>query len=155
MNDNPYTAPETEVQDESVESGSADFKHLNWKELKKFYYRSCNVSGLAALMVIGILGSIFMVISGMFEGMLVTLILTILIFNFVSVIGIIMRTKWGRIMGIISCCIMLISIPWGTIIGIMGLFAFGKCPELFGEDRVLHRDIKTEFKHRKKNKIFD
>ena len=41
---------------------------------------------------------------------------------------------------------MLVSIPFGTLIGIVGLFAFFKAKELFGPDRIHHRDLKIAFK---------
>ena len=53
-------------------------------------------------------------------------------------------------MGIIVCILTLINIPLGTVIGVVGLFAFIKAPNLFGSGRVLHKDLKTEFKLRKK-----
>jgi hypothetical protein len=53
-------------------------------------------------------------------------------------------------MGIIVCVLTLINIPLGTLIGIVGLFAFIKAPNLFGPGRVLHKDLKTEYKLRKK-----
>ena len=41
---------------------------------------------------------------------------------------------------------MLLSIRFGTLIGIVGLFAFFKAKELFGPDRIHHRDLKIAFK---------
>lgn len=52
-------------------------------------------------------------------------------------------------MGIITCSLSVLNIPLGTIIGIAGLFAFIKAPELFGQNRVTHKSLKQEFKNRK------
>ena len=41
---------------------------------------------------------------------------------------------------------MLLSIRFGTLIGIVGLFAFFKAKELFGPDRIRHRNPKITFK---------
>jgi hypothetical protein len=66
-----------------------------------------------------------------------------------AVVGLFKRTAWGRILGIIVCVISLINIPIGTAIGAFGLFAFFGAPELFGSNRVTHRELKTEFKLQK------
>jgi hypothetical protein len=72
------------------------------------------------------------------------------LFYLVAIIGMLKRTSWGRVMGIIVCILTLINIPLGTLIGIVGLFAFIKAPNLFGPGRVPHKDLKTEYKLRKK-----
>lgn len=154
MSDNPYEVPESDVQDNEVEN--SDFRDVNWKDFKKLYYRSCNITALAGLWVIGILilTAVAIFSKDDADGLGAAFLGAIIIFNTITVIGVIQRNSWGRGMGIASCCLMLINIPIGTILGIVGLFAFIKCPELFGENRILHRDLKTEFKYRKKNKIF-
>ena len=76
----------------------------------------------------------------------------IALFDLMVVIGLFIRSSWGMILGMVAGGFALISIPIGTIIGVMGLFAFIKAPTLFGPDRVLHNDLKAEFKHRKKLK---
>ncbi len=73
------------------------------------------------------------------------------IFFLFAVFGLYQRTSWGKVLGIIACILMLISIPVGTIIGIAGLFAIFGSPKLFGKDRFTHKELKAEFKLRKKN----
>jgi len=63
-----------------------------------------------------------------------------------------MRSNWGRVMGIIACAFMLLRIPIGTIIGIMGLVAFIKAKELFGPDRITHAEVKRAFKQAKRER---
>ena len=75
---------------------------------------------------------------------------TLIVFHIACIIGLIGRASWGRKLGIFVCLISLIYIPLGTIIGIMGLFAFFKAPELFGEGRITHKEIKETYNTRKK-----
>ena len=70
-----------------------------------------------------------------------------------AVIGLFTRTRWGRVIGIVICCMALPGLPLGTIIGIIGLLALIEGKRLFGKDRYLHRELKKEYKFRKKNKI--
>lgn len=63
-----------------------------------------------------------------------------------------MRLPW-RICGIVVCVISLINIPLGTLIGVMGLFAFVKAKELFGPERITHEEVKTAFKGLKGSKL--
>jgi hypothetical protein len=151
-NANPYEAPEAENIIASVDSG--DFSHLNFKQLKKLYNRSHNVSSIAGLIILGAI--IFVgisVVSFDKEPSLAAMYIGIAVVYVIASIGLIQRTSWGRVMGIIICCLMLLSIPIGTLIGLAGLFAFFKSPELFGTNRVLHKDLKLEVKHRKQNKL--
>ena len=68
-------------------------------------------------------------------------------------VGLLKRTSWGRICGIVVCVISLINIPLGTLIGVMGLFAFVKAKELFGPERITHEEVKTAFKGLKGSKL--
>ena len=74
-------------------------------------------------------------ISGNFDAMRITSIIgqsisTILfIFSIPGIIcgyGLIVKKKWSRIFGIILSCFSLLSIPFGTLIGIYGLWALNK-----------------------------
>ncbi|MEM0896914.1 MAG: hypothetical protein AAGJ79_08500 [Verrucomicrobiota bacterium] len=148
---NPYEAPQSDVAAPIPET--YQFKDLDFKQLKKLYYRSCNVNGITGLLVLGL---IFIVIASFMpdivaEGLQLVFI-GLAVFYAVTIFGLFKRTSWGRILGIIVCIISLINIPIGTLIGVLGLFAFFGAPELFGPDRVLHKDLKSEFKLRKKNK---
>ena len=69
-----------------------------------------------------------------------------------TIIGVLMLSEWGRILGITCCFLSLLIIPAGTIIGAVGLFAFFGSPELFGRNRIRHKDLEKEFYGRKKRK---
>ena len=145
--ENPFNAPT--VDQSAAYEGVPGLENYTSDQLKKLYYRSCNVSGMAGIILIGTALIGFMLASGMpgiqSDGNFTLVIWAILAFNLLTVIGLIMRTQWGRILGIITSVLMLIRIPIGTIIGIMGLFAFLKAKELFGPNRIKHRDLKLAF----------
>lgn len=144
----PYAAPQT---DPSVPvTGTGRFAHLDFKGLQKLYYRSCNVTGIAVLLILGLLAlSALLMIPFDEPAFPHVLLIAMVAFYAITIVGLLMRTEWGRIMGIIVCVISLLSIPIGTIIGLFGLFAFFGAPELFGNDRIPHKDLKAEFKRRK------
>lgn len=152
---NPYLAP-TAPAANPVAGFSPEFSHLDDKTLKKLYHRSCNVSCIGALLGLASVGmiSIATISGGNDSATEATLFSTpvfvaLAVFYAVSTIGVMMRSTWGRIMGIITCSLSVLNIPLGTIIGIAGLFAFIKAPELFGQNRVTHKSLKQEFKNRK------
>ena len=51
------------------------------------------------------------------------------------------------------CSVMLINVPIGTLLGILGLVAFIRGERLFGPDRYVGRELKAELKRRKKLKV--
>jgi len=144
---NPYSPPQ--VADFVIDHGNPAFADLDDKALTKLYYRSCNVDSASvaisfSVVIIGIrLWFISPVEVKVAFCVLAPLYLT-------ALIGIFLRTAWGRGAGIIICALGLINIPLGTLFGFMGLFAFIKAPCLFGPGRVTHQDLKAEFKLRKK-----
>jgi hypothetical protein len=148
---NPYAPPQ--VIESLVPAGNPQFNTLDDKTLNKLYYRSCNVSGIALLLSFGLV--VLAVLIAMPEVDLALpkpVFMGLAVFYLVAIIGMLKRTTWGRVMGIIVCILSLLSIPLGTVIGVVGLFAFIKAPDLFGPGRVRHKDLKTEFKLRKKAK---
>lgn len=150
-NDNPF-APSAVANPTSGERREPDLPlgDYSWSQLKKLYYRSCNVICITFLMGLGVaaLGAI-LVSSGARMGDMGPLVPIIVIFNLLAVVGLILRTGWGRILGIIACFMSLLNIPLGTIIGLAGLFAFFGAKELFGEGRLTHGEVKAAFKARK------
>lgn len=151
---NPYQTPS--VQDRVLEK-LRDYHELDDKALKKLYYRSCNVNAIAFLLMLGSAFSVLLALGNWYsEGSVgfTQEIGQILFFSlagcqFAGFIGLAIRSVWGRIFGFIGCTIMLINIPLGTLIGIVGLVALSKAPELFGQARVTHKELKAEFKQRK------
>jgi len=153
MSENPYSAPKTEVLTENNYEGDNPLYKMDFKALQKLYYRSHNVSSIAGLMVLGVILIAFLTFKATDQDMhLNPFLLVLMVFYIVTIVGLILRSAWGRILGIIVCILSLFNLPLGTIIGIMGLFAFFKAPELFGDDRITHKDIKAVWKERKKTK---
>lgn len=145
---NPYSSPQTDV---STNLSVVDnFRGLDFKQLKKLYYRSCNVNAITLLLGLGLIA---MAMASMLPSLadIRLIIIGIAVYHAVAVTGLVKRTSWGRILGILACIIALISIPIGTIIGASGLLAFCGAPELFGVNRVTHRELKDEFNLQKAN----
>ena len=148
---NPYSAPETDVY--ANRATTDKLQGLDFKQLKKLYHRSCNVNAITFLLGLGLIGLaiVSMLPDAEYEPFMRFVFVGLAIFYAVAVVGLFRRTAWGRILGIIVCIISLINIPIGTAIGAFGLFAFFGAPELFGSNRVSHRELKSEFKLQKAN----
>lgn len=152
MNDtNPYSAPQTDVS--TNVAVSSRLQDLDFKRLKKLYHRSCNVNAIAFLLGLGILilSGISIIPDALEEKSAKYIFIGLIVFYAITLFGLYQRTSWGRILGIIVCIISLINLPLGTLIGIVGLFAFFGAPELFGANRITHRELKFEFKLQKAN----
>ena len=142
--ENPYITPETKQPESNMRS----------KQLKKLYLRSANLGTIAVLLIIGTLAYFFLLYirSAVIDSTTAIIWGALGCFNLISAIALFKRPSWGKVCGIISCVLMLINIPIGTIIGIAGLVAISKSPELFGSRRFLHKDLKVEYKLRKREK---
>lgn len=167
---NPYIAPETAV---SLDTGNGKFSQLDFKQLKKMYHRSVNVAVIAFLMVLGIIGCLIQAgsikqtlrdiveleagsgstleVSSLLMDILPIVFIVLAVFYVAAATGLYQRSSWGKVLGIIACIFMLISIPIGTIIGVVGLVAIFGSPQLFGKNRYTHKELKAEFKLRKAN----
>jgi len=146
---NPYATPESDVAVEV--NANASLSDLDFKKLKKLYYRSCNVNAITFL--IGL--ALIFILVGLFQSrdqidsLFLLMISGLVVFYVLAIVGLYTRKSWGRILGIIVSVLSLINVPVGTLIGIFGLFAFIGSPQLFGENRFTHEALKTEFKWQK------
>jgi len=66
-----------------------------------------NVGG-AVLGLVGVAASVIIGLGG--------------VLNVAAGVGLLQRKSWGRILGIICCALSLVSFPFGTILGIYGLW---------------------------------
>jgi len=144
----PYAAPQSDPMVPSLPGGRLD--DVDFKKLRKDYYRSSNVNVIAFLLALGAVAWLIVSLAPDSEaGALVFVNVGISVFSGVTAFGLFRRASWGRVLGIIACVVSLISIPFGTIIGVAGLFAFFGSPHLFGPERVMHKELKAEFKRQK------
>jgi len=146
---NPYATPEAAEVQAVAPAMLGDYTPA---QIKKLYYRSCNVGAIAGLLIISIGAAVIGLVTTIREHGMANIepetwgVLVVILIFMIAVIGIVMRTDWGRIAGIIACFILLLSFPLGTICGVVGLFAFFKAKELFGPARLRHREVKVAFK---------
>jgi hypothetical protein len=145
---NPYSPPTSDIS--TAPDALSSFGELSDKELKKLYCRSCNVSAIAALLLLGLITMLGVTMMAEVRDMLGYVMMGLSGLYVVAFIGIVLRTSWGRILGVIVSALSLLSLPIGTIVGAFGLFAFLGAPQLFGKNRIRHKNLKAEFKFRKK-----
>ncbi len=161
--DNPYSAPEFDSI--GGDSRRLSFPDLSFKEVKKLKNHSASITTLAVLWIIGFLVSLGYAAALMIGGveradgdafilaLVIAVVVVLSIFQLVTAIGCFRRTSWSRVCGMIVCVLMLINIPVGTALGILGLIAFAQSGALFGPDRYSPRELKQEFAHRKRHRI--
>lgn len=154
MDENFYAAPEADLTTPQYAAVEA-LAGLNYKQLKKLYYRSCNIRTINFLIFIGALYIGLMWYSSVFLSPFNAIIIALFILQVSTFIGLFRRASWGRALGIICSIFMLVNPPLGTMLGLAGLFAFFGAPQLFGEERITHAELYKEFKHRKRNKFFN
>ena len=158
----PDPAPSTTPQVAGTKTRQA-FPELSFNELKKLKNYSHNIGALGVLWSIGAalsINGLVLIAFGLVEYekddafvFAVVFCLFLAIVLCLAVIGLFTRTRWGRGIGIGLCAFGLLGFPIGTIISIIGLIALTKDNRLFGKGRYLHKDLKKEYKFRKKNKI--
>ncbi len=149
---NPYSPPQAEPSANLLVP--IQLREMEFIQLRKLYHRSCNVNAITFLIGIGLIVLVFRTaLPGTefgFPERLIFIVVTII--YAIAAVGLFKRTSWGRIVGIIVSFISLINVPLGTLIGIFGLYAFFGSPQLFGSNRVTHKELKAEFKLQKANR---
>lgn len=166
MSMNDAFAP-PEVDDMAAAKPVGQLGDMPWPALKKLYYRSCNISGVAGLIIFSMVVVIIMLVSLSQRGPLASielhpLFIAVMILNVVTVIGLIQRSSWGRVVGIITCSLMILAFALSLangrpnilqlLVGLMGVSACANGKFLFGPQRMLHRDIKAAFKQAKRDR---
>jgi hypothetical protein len=146
--ENPYSAPSTN-EPVALSSASVEFEEWEDKRVKKLYYRSSNIQCITALIFLGAIlhGIYFFETEELVERLLFG---GLVLLDLLSGVLLVRRTKSGRILGIIVCFLSLLAFPLGTLIGIVGLFAFFGAPQLFGPERIQHDILRAEFKQRRR-----
>jgi len=134
------------------------FPDIQTKKLKQLYNDSRSIKTLRALWIVGIIAFLAIIGFVLFSPNRIpadqipslAIILPFIALNLATVIGCFRWATWGRILGIISCALALFGFPIGTLIGILGLVAFIRSPELFGPKRLDPAELLIEYKSRKK-----
>ena len=166
MNDaNVYAPPQTDIrQNVGHEGDDPALKAMSTKDLKKLFNHSHTIRALIFLWCLGValmtIAAPFLLIASTGEGKESREALTYgiicvfgAIFQAAGIYGCWHRLTWGRTLGLIICALNLPSVPIGTIIGILGLLAFGNGKRLFGPDRLTHEQLKAEVAYRKAHNI--
>jgi len=103
------------------------------------------IGGMAALMLLGLPAMICLIIVARSPSLIVTaLLLALVVVDLVAVLVIALRSERGRIAGIIACVVMLLVPPF-TIVSIGALPAFIRGKQLFGGERIRHRDVRIAY----------
>jgi len=159
MTDNVFAPPRSNVV---VNTGPQELWDLSWKDLRNLYYASVNIRALGVLNVIGVAlltaGIAIPILSGG-KGAGNASIVPLFIFmavagglSFLMAWTAFARPGWGRWFGIVMLVLGLLNFPLGTLISIIGLIAYVRGRRLFGEDKILHKDLAEVFKQRKVEK---
>jgi len=140
----PYAPPKSDIsQPVAFDDHGIDFRTL--KKLRSHSISVRSIGLLGALIGIGVI-----IATASDPTVLAISVLPVL---FAVVYSAYARPVWGRILGIVFCMFLLLGIPIGTILGIAGLVAYGGGSRLFGDDRLTHKFLESEWKRRKKLKI--
>jgi hypothetical protein len=161
MSENIFAPPGASLE---VKEGPEALWEMTFKEVRKLYLASVNVHALGFLYGLGAVGviaagGIFLVTplkdAGGAEGIGAAFAALLVLLGLIYVAAAISsytRPRWGRWLGIVLCALGLLSFPFGTIIGIMGLIAYAQGGKLFGPERLQHKDVAAVYKQRKKDK---
>ena len=157
---NPYAAPESEL---ASGGGRRLFQDLDQKTVKKLYHHSHTLITMSVLWSLGaivcLVAASFAVdknlsIFGLDPEPTALILCAQALLNIFAVIGCWKRPVWGRIVAMVATATSILSgAILAIIIGILVMIALAQGGRLFGPDRFLHSDLKTEFKYRKKNGI--
>lgn len=152
--ENPYAAP---THSGMVVERRA-FTDIPTPDLKRLRNDSHSIRAVVGLFILGLVLMLLITFAAIFSGsgigspelMIMALIGAM---QSLAMVGLILRTNWGRAVGFLSATLMLIGFPIGTLIGIFFLTALIRGAKLFGPNRLVHKELETEWRYRKKNKV--
>ena len=115
-------------------------KNLSRDDIERLYKNSRSLGALGVFASISIVFQIIALIGnggGSGSGIVIAMVITATLAT-ICAFG---RPEWGRTLGIMTCIPILIAFPIGTLLGALGIIAYSKSPELFGENRVTHKEL--------------
>lgn len=163
MTENVFAPPQAELE---ARVGPEDLWEMEFKRVKKLAMASINIRVLGVLWglgAFGVIAGVAMIAMGTgaasggpdMRGASLGLGAIFLVSGGLSVAACysaFARPGWGRPLGIVLLVLGLLSFPFGTIIGILGLIAYVQGKRLFGADKLEHKDVMAVYKQRKKDK---
>lgn len=154
--ENPYATPAGDPTHPDALPQRNQFAELTTKELRTLRNDSHSIRTMAVLLVLGVVVLGLLGFTSFFArmgGLEVIALSGFVTLNLVTAFGLLRRNSWGRPLGFVVGGLMLLAFPVGTLIGVMCLFALGRGGRLFGPERLEHRALEQEWRHRKKHRI--
>ncbi|HUL95544.1 MAG TPA: hypothetical protein VLT89_06005 [Usitatibacter sp.] len=157
MTQNAFAPPRANVE---VRTGPEALWAMSYKEVRRLYLASSNIQALGGLYALGALLDLFLGYSYFTAPEtyrrgpvnLVPFFMAFAVPSIVAAVTSFTRPGWARWLGVVLCLLSLVAIPLGTLIGIWGLFAYGRGARLFGPDRFRHREVVEVYKQRERDK---
>lgn len=154
---NPYSAPQVADVAKTAEPDDV-LADLPFSDLKKLFNQSNTISAIAGLCIFfGIL--CLAVAFGFRESDALPILAAFGLFYLVTAVGLILRSGWGRILGILTGILLIVgcavSIIGGTFnilmllfgaMGVSGLIACLRADRCFGPHRITHKAIKNAYR---------
>jgi len=159
MTDNVFAPPRSNVE---VRTGPEALWAMTFKEVRRLYHASSSIRALGVLYGLGFVGVLAALLipaltsprgAGGSEALgLVVFVAAMSALSLAAAVTSFTRPRWGRWLGIALCVINLVNVPFGTLIGILGLVAYFQGRLLFGPDRFTHKQVVEVYKQRKHDK---
>jgi hypothetical protein len=158
MTDNVFAPPRSNVE---VRTGPDALWAMTFKQVRRLYHASSSIRALGVLYGLGSLAVVAAIVlpaldaRGLGGGDALPLVAFLALMGGLSLAAAVSsftRPRWGRWLGIALCIINLVNIPFGTLIGILGLVAYIQGAGLFGPGRFLHKELVDVYNQRKHDK---
>jgi len=141
------------------------FPEYSTKDMKKIYFRSESIKSIAALIIMstimiayeGFMIGQYLGKNVLIRGITKPMNVVVMLVNVLCFVGLITRTQWGRIVGLLTCALWIASPLWlprlsiFILFGLWGLFVLIPSGNLFGPGRILSKELRAELKWRKED----
>lgn len=154
---NPYQAPESELSKAEPQL----YPELNFKQLKKLWYRTRSLRGLALLWVLVSIIVVFALLRSLAKPEAYStsfiILLAVLAASYVTISVLsFMRHKFTPYLGIALGFLLMASGTWsGIITGTIVIARYWVSRDLFGDTPYIYKKLNQEYKYRKKEKLLD
>lgn len=151
MSDNPYQPPEARLlvvgsSDRELLTGSLNFKQFI--RLKKIYRRSVRVNVFTGFVLFA--AALLLYPSVMFgdEGSSRLAAAGAGGLYLFTGVALARRVGYGRYLGLLAGLSFTVVVPWGTVVGVIGLWTLIPAASIFGRERMMHDEIKRAYRAR-------
>ena len=128
-------------------------RSMSTKGVRRLYTRARSIRTLCFFWLLAIAMSVLLMYAAPPGSVTIFIAPAFVVLAAVAAFGTWRYEPWGRYLSIALCIAILAVFPWGTLFGVLGLFALIGSKALFGTNRISQEQLHQELQYRKANNV--